>query len=187
VGGGLHRKAPGLRRRLLFLVYPRDRPVRVQCPARPRGPQVVWPKNTSATAAAVAALAQCASSPEFRRSYPDSAARYLKQALQGWQFPWERHCDVRARRGLPEDHLLRRSLHARRRARMGGLRALPRHRRRPVPAEAARMVPGIPPTARPFAGAGGACPRAGATRSRSYAFAARSGRLSGERPRRPLS
>jgi hypothetical protein len=48
--------------------------------------QVVWPKNTSASAAAVAALAQCASSPQFKRHYPEAAARYLKKATLGWQF-----------------------------------------------------------------------------------------------------
>ena len=31
-------------------------------------PQVVWPKNTVATAAGVAALAQCASSPRFKQA-----------------------------------------------------------------------------------------------------------------------
>jgi hypothetical protein len=46
----------------------------------------VWPKNTSATAAAVAALAQCSSSPEFRRHYPAEAAAYLRRAMLGWRF-----------------------------------------------------------------------------------------------------
>jgi len=35
--------------------------------------QVVWPKNTAVTAAAVAALAQCASSPRFKQAYPQAA------------------------------------------------------------------------------------------------------------------
>jgi hypothetical protein len=69
-----------------FLVYPRDREYESNVPPDHGDPQVVWPKNTSATAAAVAALAQCASSPEFRRHYPAEAARFLGQAQLGWQF-----------------------------------------------------------------------------------------------------
>jgi len=69
-----------------FLVYPRDREYESNVPPDHGDPQVVWPKNTAVTAAAVAALAQCASSPEFRRHYPDSAAKYLAQARLGWQF-----------------------------------------------------------------------------------------------------
>jgi hypothetical protein len=49
-------------------------------------PQVVWPKNTVSTAAAVAALAQCASSPRFKQAYPQAAASYLAKAKLGWQF-----------------------------------------------------------------------------------------------------
>ena len=49
-------------------------------------PQVVWPKTTSVTAAAVAALAQCASSPAFKKAYPAVAAQYLQKAQLGWQF-----------------------------------------------------------------------------------------------------
>ncbi len=49
-------------------------------------PEVVWPKNTSATAAAVAALAQCASSPRFKQAYPQVASNYWTKALSGWHF-----------------------------------------------------------------------------------------------------
>ncbi len=49
-------------------------------------PVVVWPKNTSATAAAVAALAQCASSPHFKQAYPQAASNYLAEAQLGWTF-----------------------------------------------------------------------------------------------------
>ena len=69
-----------------FLVYPRDREYESNVLPDHGDPQVVWPKNTSATAAAVAALAQCASSPEFRRHFPGAAAGYLGQARLGWQF-----------------------------------------------------------------------------------------------------
>ncbi len=72
-----------------FLVYPKNRKYEgdVTLAAGDTGdPQVVWPKNTSATAAGVAALAQCASSPAFKRHYPEIAARYLNQARRGWIF-----------------------------------------------------------------------------------------------------
>jgi hypothetical protein len=69
-----------------FLVYPRDREYESNVLPDHGDSQVVWPKNTSATAAAVAALAQCSSSPEFRRHYPEAAAGYLRQAMLGWRF-----------------------------------------------------------------------------------------------------
>jgi hypothetical protein len=69
-----------------FLVYPRDREYESNVTPDHGDPQVVWPKNTAATAAAVAALAQCASSPLFRRHYPVEAARYLEEARLGWRF-----------------------------------------------------------------------------------------------------
>jgi hypothetical protein len=69
-----------------FLVYPKDREYESNVLPDRGDSQVVWPKNTSATAAAVAALAQCSSSPEFRRLYPDAASRYLRQAMLGWRF-----------------------------------------------------------------------------------------------------
>src|SRR5206468_4038340 len=46
----------------------------------------LYPKTTAATASATAALAEIASSPRFRRQFPEAAARYLKQAKQGWDF-----------------------------------------------------------------------------------------------------
>jgi hypothetical protein len=69
-----------------FLVYPRNRRYEDDVLPDQGDPQVVWPKNTAATAAAVAALAQCASSPRFRQHYPADAARYLEQAHRGWAF-----------------------------------------------------------------------------------------------------
>jgi hypothetical protein len=69
-----------------FLVYPRDREYESNVMPDHGDPQVVWPKNTSASAAAVAALAQCASSPEFKKHYPKDAARYLAKARLGWKF-----------------------------------------------------------------------------------------------------
>jgi len=72
-----------------FIVYPKNREYEsnVSMTNGDDGDsQVVWPKNTSATAAAVAALAQCASSPQFKQAYPTAAAQYLRQATLGWQF-----------------------------------------------------------------------------------------------------
>ncbi len=69
-----------------FLVYPRDRRYEIGVTPDHGDPQIVWPKTTAATAAATAALAQCASSPRFKRQYPDVAQRYLAQAKRGWSF-----------------------------------------------------------------------------------------------------
>src|SRR5256714_5956739 len=69
-----------------FLVYPRNREYESNVLPDRGDPQVVWPKNTAATAAAVAALAQCASSPLFKRQFPDAATNYLAKAQLGWQF-----------------------------------------------------------------------------------------------------
>jgi len=69
-----------------FMVYPRNRKYEDNVPPDEGDPQVVYPKNTSATAAAVAALAQLGSSPTFRREFPESAAKYAQAAGRGWQF-----------------------------------------------------------------------------------------------------
>lgn len=69
-----------------FLVYPRERAYESEVTPDKGDPQVVWPKNTAATAAAVGALAQAAGSPEFKRRYPDVARKYLEQARRGWEF-----------------------------------------------------------------------------------------------------
>lgn len=69
-----------------FLVYPRDRRYEDNVLPDKGDPQIVWPKNTAVTAAAVAALAQCASSPAFKKEFPEAASLYLKKARQGWAF-----------------------------------------------------------------------------------------------------
>ena len=48
--------------------------------------QIVFPKTTSVTAAATAALAQCASSPVFKTQFPAAASNYLAKARHGWDF-----------------------------------------------------------------------------------------------------
>src|SRR5437879_5759308 len=53
-----------------YSVYPQNREYEYDVLPENGDPQVVWPKNTSCTAAAVAALAQCASSPLFKQTYP---------------------------------------------------------------------------------------------------------------------
>ena len=68
-----------------FLVYPRERRYENDVTPDKGDPQIVWPKTTSVTAAAVAALAACGSSPRFKE-FPDDAARYLEKAKKGWEF-----------------------------------------------------------------------------------------------------
>ena len=55
-----------------FLVYPRDREYENNVTPDHGDPQVVFPKTTAVTAAATAALAQCASSPAFQETIPGS-------------------------------------------------------------------------------------------------------------------
>jgi hypothetical protein len=69
-----------------FLTYPQQREYEGWVTPDHGDPQLVWPKTTSVTAASVAALAQCASSPAFKRAYPAVAAMYLQKAQLGWQF-----------------------------------------------------------------------------------------------------
>lgn len=69
-----------------FLVYPRDRAYESDVLPDRGDPQVVFPKTTSVTAAATAALAQCAGSPAFKAQFPDAAADYLGKARKGWKF-----------------------------------------------------------------------------------------------------
>ncbi len=68
------------------LVYPETRPYELGVLPDKGDAQIVYPKTTAATAAAVAALAQTASSPAFRKAFPDRAAVYLEKALKGWAF-----------------------------------------------------------------------------------------------------
>jgi hypothetical protein len=69
-----------------FLVYPRERAYENNVLPDKGDPQVVFPKTTAATAAAVAALAQISSSPRFKHEYPEAAALYLERAKKGWAF-----------------------------------------------------------------------------------------------------
>lgn len=69
-----------------FIVYPRARQYELDVLPDRGDSQLVLPKNTSATASAVAALAEIASSPTFKAAYPDAANQYLAKAVLGWQF-----------------------------------------------------------------------------------------------------
>ena len=69
-----------------FLVYPREREYESNALPQNGDAQVVWPKTTAATAAAVAALAEAGSSPAFKKAYPDAAYAYMEKAKLGWKF-----------------------------------------------------------------------------------------------------
>lgn len=81
-----------------FLVYPKDRRYEDNILPDKGDPQIVWPKNTSATAAAVAALAEIGSSPTFKKQFPEAADNYLRKAQRGWAF-LERALDQYGRDG----------------------------------------------------------------------------------------
>ncbi len=69
-----------------YSVYPQYREYEFDVLPENGDPQVVWPKNTATTAAAVAALAECSSSPLFKRLYPQAASNYWSKAQLGWNF-----------------------------------------------------------------------------------------------------
>lgn len=69
-----------------FLVYPRARRYEDNVMPEQGDLQVLWPKNTAATAAATAALAELAAAPGFADAFPQKAAQYRDQALLGWSF-----------------------------------------------------------------------------------------------------
>ena len=69
-----------------FLVYPEKRKYEDDVTPDDADRQVVYPKNTAGTAAAVAALAQAGTSPAFKKAYPQEAAKYLEAAKKGWKF-----------------------------------------------------------------------------------------------------
>ena len=69
-----------------YSVYPLNREYEDNVLPENGDPQVIWPKNTATTAAAVAALAQCASSPRFKQAYPQAASNYWAKAQLGWKF-----------------------------------------------------------------------------------------------------
>ena len=91
-----------------FIVYPQTREYESNVTPDHGDAQVVWPKNTACTAAAVAALAQCASSPAFKKQYPTEAAAYTAEGPAWLDILDECHCQVRQGRRVSENHVLRR-------------------------------------------------------------------------------
>jgi hypothetical protein len=86
-----------------FMVQPRDRPYEHDVLPQDGDPLVVFPKTTSATAAAVGALAELGSSPRVRAHDAARAARYLEAARAGWRFlerAWARFGMERAYQGI---------------------------------------------------------------------------------------
>jgi len=69
-----------------FLVYPLNSEYESGVLPENGQTQVVWPKNTSATAAGVAAMAEAGSSPAMIKYYPAAAANYMAKAQAGWTF-----------------------------------------------------------------------------------------------------
>lgn len=69
-----------------FLLYPAERRYEDNVTPDKGDARIVWPKNTSATAAATAALAEIGSSPLFKRQFPEAADLYLRRAMRGWAF-----------------------------------------------------------------------------------------------------
>ena len=69
-----------------FLVYPKDQRYENRYLPENGLPQVVWPKTTAVTAAAVAALAEAGSSPLMKAQFPAEAALYMQKAQLGWTF-----------------------------------------------------------------------------------------------------
>ena len=87
-----------------FLVYPINEQYENVLPENGE-PQVVWPKNTSVSAASTAALAEAGSSPAMKKYYPAAGRRLPGRRRDGLELPPGRHRQVR-RREVPETHLL---------------------------------------------------------------------------------
>ncbi|MGV3772869.1 MAG: glycoside hydrolase family 9 protein [Verrucomicrobiales bacterium] len=69
-----------------FLVYPKNQRYENRVLPENGLPQVVWPKNTAVSAAAVAALAEAGSSPLMKAQFPAEASVYMQKARLGWNF-----------------------------------------------------------------------------------------------------
>jgi Glycosyl hydrolase family 9./N-terminal ig-like domain of cellulase. len=69
-----------------YMIHPVEREYEFDVLPEDGDPQIIWPKNTATTAACVAALLQCASSPRFQEAYPQAASNYMAKAMLGWQF-----------------------------------------------------------------------------------------------------
>jgi hypothetical protein len=88
-----------------FLVYPKDREYEGNVTPDHGDAQVVWPKTTSVTAASVAALAQCASSPAVQTSLPSSGSALPAKSPARMAIPPQRHRQILARTALTRKSL----------------------------------------------------------------------------------
>ena len=91
-----------------YMVYPQFREYETDVLPENGDPQVLWPKNTASTAAAVAALAQCASSPHFKQAYPQAASNYWAKAVAGLAVSHQRDRRAWPGRRLSAYHAFRR-------------------------------------------------------------------------------
>lgn len=80
------------------LVRPRERPYETDVLPDAGDAQFIYPKTTTATAAAVACLAEAGSSALIRRISPESSDRFLAASIRGWAF-LERAWDAFGRDG----------------------------------------------------------------------------------------
>jgi len=95
-----------------FLVYPKDREYESNVLPENGDPQVVWPKSTSVTAAAVAALAEPVL-PGDEAVLSAGRRPCTSRRRRSLAVPDERDRQIRQGRRLPEDHFLQRQLDSR--------------------------------------------------------------------------
>lgn len=69
-----------------YMIHPRDREYEYDVLPENGDQQVAWPKNTATTASSVAALVQLATSPSFKKAYPQTSTDYWMKAQLGWAF-----------------------------------------------------------------------------------------------------
>ena len=145
-----------------FLVYPINEEYENSLPQNGSA-QVVWPKNTSVSAASTAALAEAGSSPAMKKYYPVQAAAYLAAAEKGWGFlqaATAKYGASRYQKLTSTRTTGRTTMNTPGRPRP----SMPQPARRPTRRSSSRSSR-IPPTPRRSAGAGGRWPRVGATQS----------------------
>jgi hypothetical protein len=177
VGGRLPRQDAGRRRRLLLPGLPEE-PRNTSRTSLPQNgeAQVVWPKNTSVSAAAVAALAEAGSSPAMKKYYPAQAAAVPAEGASSAGSS-SRNAIAKYGKAAPtRNHLLQRRLDPQRRLAWAGGGHVRRHRKRGLPDAA---LPWFPNPADPstFRWGWWRMAEGWGNAIRDYAFAASSGRL----------
>jgi len=91
-----------------FLVYPQNREYENNVLPDHGDPQVVWPKNTAVTAAAVAALAELRFVAALQAAISVRRRALSAKGATGLAIPDQRHRPIRQSGRLPEAHPLRR-------------------------------------------------------------------------------